>query len=103
MGIGRLHGKPGRARKFFEDLPPERDAFAFELFSMAGVLLLSIPVLGPSLKAIGRAIGALLTALSPAMPFEAGEDNSFSSDPKGFYWRILSYTVPITLFFCYVL
>jgi hypothetical protein len=103
MGAGKIQGKPSRVRKVFEDLPPEPEAFTFELFSMIGVFLLSTRYLGALLKVIGRAIGALLTALSPAMPFEVHENNSFSSDPNDFYRRILSYTIPITFFFCYVL
>jgi hypothetical protein len=103
MVLREIHAKPGRVRKAFEDMPPEPEAFTFELFSMIGVFLLSTPILGSFLKLIGRGIGAVLTALSPAMPFDVRENNSFSSDPNNFYLRILWYTIPITIFFCYVL
>jgi hypothetical protein len=103
MALGEAHDQPGRLRKVFQDMPPEPEAFTFEIFSMAGTLLLSTPVLGSVLKSIGRWMGAILTALSPAMPFDVRENNSFSSDPNKFYRRILFYTVPITIFYCYVL
>ncbi len=103
MALREIQAKRSRVRKVFEDMPPELEAFTFELLSMIGILLLSTPVLGSFLKLIGRGIGAVLTALSPAMPFDVRENNSFSSDPNNFYVRILWYTVPITFFFCYVL
>ena len=103
MTLEEAHGKPSRARKMFEDMPPEPEAFTFEIFSIIGTLILATPLLGSALKLIGRWMGAILTALSPAMPFDVREHNSFSSDPNGFYLKIITYAFPITFFFCYVL
>lgn len=90
-----------QARKLFDDLPPESGAFVFEVFSIIGTSVLAWPFIGKFLSLTGRGIGAALIALSPAMPFDVRENNSFSTAPGRFYVTIVVYTLPITFFFCY--
>lgn len=86
-----------RLRNRLRYAPDDPEALGFELASLAGSLIISLPFLGNILKMIGRAFGAVLQAMS----LDVEANNSFSRDPWGFYWRICLYAVPITIFFCF--
>ena len=70
----------------------------FEISSILGSGILSIPGLGDLLKRFGRFFAVVLQAVSPAIDLDMGPGRP----PPNVFFRIFVYAAPLTFFFCYV-
>lgn len=70
----------------------------FEISSIVGSGILSIPGLGDLLKRFGRFFAVVLQAVSPAIDLDMGGGRP----PPNVFFRIFVYAAPLTFFFCYV-
>jgi len=100
---GQLRSAMTAARQNLQEWPDEPAAFMFEFLAKTGLLFLSIPLIGTTLRKAGQALSIGLEIMAPAMPLNIRESRSFSADPRGFYFHIFWRTAPLTVLFCYVL
>ena len=70
----------------------------FEISSILGSGILSIPGLGDLLKRFGRFFAVVLQAVSPAIDLDMGPGRP----PPNVFFQIFVYAAPLTFFFCYV-
>ncbi len=95
---GRFHAMTDSVREALRYCPPEHRAMVFEVSSLLGGALLSVPIVGGFLKVIGRGFAVGLQGVSPAVDFDLGEGRP---PPPRMFLRILKPTALVTIFFCF--
>ncbi len=70
----------------------------FEVSSLAGTAVLTVPGLGDALRWLGRGFALGLQAVSPAIDIDMGA----GPPPRDMFVKILVCAAPLTFFFCYV-
>ena len=96
--LDRFRVASATVRDALRNCPQERRAMVFELSSILGNGILSIPWLGELLKRLGRLFAVVLQAVSPAIDMDMGS----GGPPPNVFSKIFVYAAPLTFFFCYV-